>query len=71
MWVFLVKDSVLITDVNRIYRKLHDIKLISLKFGKPQGKVYHFNNINNFHSMLKKFMIRFNGAATKYVDYYV
>jgi len=29
------------------------------------------NNINNFHSMLKKFMIRFNGVATKYLDYYV
>ena len=67
----LVKDSVLITDGNRTYRNLHDIKLKSLKFGKPENKVYHLNNINNFHSMLKKFMIRFNGVATKYLDYYV
>ena len=65
------KDSVLITDGNRTYRNLHDIKLKSLKFGKPENKVYHLNNINNFHSMLKKFMIRFNGVATKYLDYYV
>ena len=43
----------------------------SLKFGKAENKVYHLNNINNFHSMLKKFMIRFNGVATKYLDYYV
>ena len=50
----LVKDSVLITDGNRTYRNLHDIKLKSLKFGKPENKVYHLNNINNFHSLLKK-----------------
>ena len=67
----IVKDSVLITDGNRTYRNLHDIKLKSLKFGKAENKVYHLNNINNFHSMLKKFMIRFNGVATKYLDYYV
>ena len=67
----LVKNSVLITDGNRTYRNLHNVKLKSLKFGKPENKVYHLNNINNFHSMLKKFMIRFNGVATKYLDYYV
>jgi hypothetical protein len=44
------KDSVLITDGNRTYRNLKDIKSKSLKFGKPQSKVYHLNNINNFHS---------------------
>ena len=49
----------------------NNVKLKSLKFGKLQGKFYHLNNINNFHSMLKKFMIRFNVLATKYLDYYV
>ena len=67
----LEKDSILTTDGNRTYRNLHDVKLKSLKFGKPENKVYHINNINNFHSMLKKFMIRFNGVATKYLDFYV
>ena len=67
----LVKDSILITDGNRTYKNLHDIKLKSLKFGKPENKVYHLNTINSFHSHLKKFMIRFNGVATKYLDYYV
>ena len=65
------KDSVLITDGNRTYRNLNNVKLKSLKFGKAENKVYHLNNINNFHSLLKKFMIRFNGVATKYLDYYV
>ena len=67
----LQKDSVLITDWNRTYRNLNNVKLKSLKFGKPENKVYHLNNINSFHSHLKKFMIRFNGVATKYLDYYV
>ena len=65
------KDSILITDGERGYRTIKDMKLKQLKFGKPQSKVYHLNNINNFHSHLKKFMIRFNGVATKYLDNYV
>ena len=67
----LTKDSVLITDGNRTYKNLNNVKLKSLKFGKPENKVYHLNNINNFHSMLKKFMTRFNGVATKYIDFYM
>jgi len=67
----IVKDSILITDGNRTYRNLNDVKLKSLKFGKAENKVYHLNNINNFHSMLKKFMARFNGVATKYIDFYM
>lgn len=67
----LIKDSILITDGNRTYRNLNNVKLKSLKFGKAENKIYHLNNINSFHSHLKKFMIRFNGVATKYLDYYV
>ena len=59
----LVKDSVLITDGNRTYRNLNNVKLKSLKFGKSENKVYYLNNINDLRSMLKKFMIRFNGVA--------
>ena len=67
----LIKDSILITDGNRTYRNLNNVKLKSLKFGKAENKVYHLNTINNFHSMLKKFMIRFNSVATKYLDFYM
>ena len=67
----MVKDSVVITDGNRTYRNLNNVKLKSLKFGKTENKVYHLNNINNFHSMLKRFMIRFNGVSTKFLEYYV
>ena len=67
----LEKDSVLITDGNRTYRNLHDIKLKLLTFGKAENNIYHLNTINSFHSHLKKFMIRFNGVAIKFLDYYV
>ena len=61
-------NSILITDGERGYRNLNNVKLKQLKEGKPQSKVYHINNINNFHSKLKQFMSRFNGVATKYLD---
>ena len=67
-----IKDnSILITDGDKSYKVLKDVKLKQLKFGKPVDRVYHLSNINNFHSCLKKFMIRFNGVATKYLDNYV
>ena len=64
-------NSILITDGDKSYKVLKDVKLKQLKFGKPQSKVYHLSNINNFHSKLKQFMSRFNGVATKYLDNYV
>ena len=66
--------SILITDGEHSYKRLKDVKLKPLKFGKPQfkdNKIIHMNTINSFHSGLKKFMIRFNGVATKYLDNYV
>ena len=67
-------NSILITDGDKSYKVLKDVRLKQLKFGKPQikdNKIIHMNTINSFHSGLKKFMIRFNGVATKYLDNYV
>ena len=69
--IHLKKDSILITDGDKSYKALNNVKLKSLKFGKPENKVYHLNNINNYHSQFKKFMVKFNGVATKFLDYYV
>ena len=57
------ENSILITNGEHSYKQLKDVKLKQLKFGKAQSKVYHLNNINNFHSHLKKFIVRFNGVA--------
>ena len=69
--IHLVKDSILITDGNRTYRNLNDVKLKSLKFGKPKSNVYNLNAINSCQSQLKKSMIRFKRVSTKYLDYYI
>ena len=68
------KDSALITDGKHSYKRLKDVKLKQLKLGKSQmqdNKIIHINTINNFHSGLKKFMIRFNEVTTKYLDIYI
>jgi transposase-like protein len=33
--------------------------------------IYHIQHVNNLHSLLKKFFIRFNGVASKYLQNYV
>lgn len=33
--------------------------------------VYHIQNVNSYHSRLKKWMDRFNGVATKYLQNYL
>jgi len=33
--------------------------------------IYHLNNINNYHSRLKKWIRRFNGVSTKYLQLYL
>ena len=67
----LQKDSILITDGDKSYQVLNNVKLKQLKQGKVENKIYHLNNINNYHSKFKQFMSRFNGVATKYLDFYV
>lgn len=34
-------------------------------------KIYHIQNVNNIHGRLKKFLLNFNGVATKYLQNYV
>ena len=68
------ENSILITDGEHSYKRLKDVKLKQLKFGNPQikyNKIIHMNTINSFYSGLKRFMNRFNGVATKYLDNYV
>lgn len=40
--------------------------------GKQRVKgLYHIPNVNSYHSRLKKWMERFNGVATKYLQDYL
>lgn len=40
--------------------------------GKQRVKgVYHIQNVNSYHSRLKKWMYHFNGVAAKYLQHYL
>jgi len=53
------------------FAKSKDIQLIQLKSGKEKKGIYSIQRINNYHSKLKKFMNKFNGVATKYLNNYL
>lgn len=38
---------------------------------KPVNGVYHIQNVNSYHSRLKRWINRFNGVATKYLQHYL
>jgi transposase-like protein len=48
----------------------HEI-LNSQKNERVKRKIYHIQNINNYHKRLKEWMIKFHGVATKYLRNYV
>ncbi|MYH39349.1 MAG: IS1595 family transposase [Rhodospirillaceae bacterium] len=67
-------DSVLVTDGHRAYNGFATkAGLTHERVGiRPhKGAAYHVQNINSLHSQLKRFMRRFNGVATKYLDNYL
>ena len=73
----LVADgSVLVSDGARAYRAFADkarIPHVGLVLSKGEWTwgIYHVQNVNAYTSQLKKWMRRFNGVATKYLDSYL
>lgn len=71
------KAGVLCTDYHASYQGFagkKQLKHVRLKGSIKQHvkkKVYHIQNVNNLHSMLKKWMVRFDGVATKYLQNYM
>jgi len=67
-------ESTLCTDKMNAYVRFANskgIQLIQLKSGKEKKGIYNIQRINNYHSKLKKFMVKFNGVATKYLNNYL
>jgi hypothetical protein len=48
-----------------------NIELKQIKRGKHKEGIYHIQHVNAYHGKLKKWMDRFNGAATKYLANYM
>lgn len=66
--------STIVTDNMNSYKpfaKDNNLNLIQLKGAKSRKGVYNVQTVNNYHSTLKKFMRRFNGVSTKYLNNYL
>lgn len=67
-------DAVLISDAHNSYKSYsakNDLEHIIINGSKKEyvkKGIYHLNNINNYHSKLKKWISRFNGVSTKYLQ---
>lgn len=72
----LSNSNVLCTDSWRAFSSYANQKGLAHYRFKSDGKqrvkgVYHIQNVNSYHSRLKKWRDRFNGVATKYLEHYL
>ena len=69
--------STLCTDSHssfKAFAKESHIEYIPLNISKGKRvvkKIYHIQNVNNSHAKIKKWMIRFNGVSSKYLQNYM
>jgi len=74
----LLEDTLLITDGKRSLcagakkrGKGSHVRVLGKEARGKKGEPYHTQTVNAFHSMLKGWMTRFRGVATKYLANYV
>lgn len=71
------KASVLCSDSHRSYenfaknKQLRHVKINASKGQRVKDKVYHIQNINNIHHLLKDWTKQFNGVASGYLQNYM
>jgi transposase-like protein len=63
----IVKNSTLVTDGDKSYQALPNIRLIQIVGGITNDKRYNIARTNAYHNDLKIWMARFKGVATKYL----
>lgn len=74
---YIHPSSLLCTDTATNYKKFAKIKGLHHETVNERQKqrvkkgIYHIQHVNNFHKRLKKWMERFQGVATKYLDNYL
>ena len=69
-------DAVLVTDGDKAFGAFADnARILHISLVASRGEYayedYHFQNVNAYASGLKRWMTRFNGVATKYLDTYL
>lgn len=70
----LSPSNVLCTDAWRAYKTYavsKGVEHYGLKDRHVLKGIYHIQNVNSYHARLKKWMDRFNGVASKYLDNYL
>ena len=58
----------------KAFAKASKIKCIQLNISKGKRvirKKYHIQNVNSAHSNIKKWMVKFNGVSSKYLQNYM
>lgn len=68
------EKSTLYIDSHKSYTHLDsnfDVDVQKIETVKFKKGIYHIQHINSYHSRLKKWMNRFNGVATKYLNNYM
>lgn len=67
--------TVLVTDKASAYKKFansNGLELHQLKSSSHLSKgIYHIQSVNNYHTQLKNFMVRFCDVSTKYLNNYL
>lgn len=48
----------------------NELELIKLVKEHKRG-IYHINNVNNYHSLLKDFLRKFKGVSSRYLNEYL
>lgn len=82
----IMPESIVISDgagsIKKFYDNIPNIDLVQLKSPETAKRnkeayfrvldgVYHIQTVNNLHTRFRKFMGKYNGVATKYLNHYV
>lgn len=68
------KESILCTDKAhsyKIFSSIEELNLVQMNTGKYTKGMFNIQHINSYHSLLKKFLDKFNGVSTKYLNNYL
>ncbi|NRB78667.1 MAG: IS1595 family transposase [Saccharospirillaceae bacterium] len=67
-------ESILCTDGQPAYNQIcaeHHLHHIVLKNSRCKDGIFHIQNINNYHSQLKQWVLKMHGVASKYLPKYL
>jgi transposase-like protein len=70
----IAEGSIVCADSNSSYRGFSrdaGLRLVQMKPGRRSSGVFTIQHVNCYHSMLKRFIDRFNGVSTKHLGNYL